>query len=384
MTHSPTVCPLNPPEDEDLFDYYYNIPGSTPGTLSIDPTADATRIDIVHYGPDFLNIAKNRSPQEAFSCLSSNQGVFWIDVQGLGTESVLRDLGTLFQLPLLILEDVVNVPHRPKLEYHTDFLLIITQMVMNRPNRGFYCEQISFILHHNYLITIQEETHRDPFDPIRQRLEKNIGMIRRAGADYLCYALIDAIVDNYFPVLESYGDRLEDLEDIAVTNPTEETLNAIYDIRRELLSLRRNIWPQREIFNTLLRDGNPYIKPETLTYFRDCYDHTIQIIDVIETYREIASSLMDVYLSAMSNKLNEVMKTLTIISTIFIPLTFIAGIYGMNFNPDKSPFNMPELEWYWGYFLCLGVMGLITLIQLYLFKRRGWFKRSLFHRQQGR
>ncbi|MFM1842502.1 MAG: hypothetical protein RLZZ490_1238, partial [Cyanobacteriota bacterium] len=298
-----------------------------------------------------------------------------IDVQGLGTESVLRELGILFHLPLLLLEDVVNVPQRPKVEYHDQFLLIITQMVMLRPKRGFYCEQISFILHHNYLITIQEETQRDPFDPIRQRIDKNIGQIRHAGADYLCYALIDAIVDNYFPVLESYGDRLEDLEDIAVTNPTEDTLNSIYDIRRELLSLRRNIWPKREIFNTLLRDGNPYITPETLNYFRDCYDHTIQIIDVIETYREIASSLMDVYLSAMSNKLNEVMKTLTIISTIFIPLTFIAGIYGMNFNPDRSPFNMPELEWYWGYFICLGMMIIITLIQLYLFKRRGWFKR---------
>jgi magnesium transporter len=295
----------------------------------------------------------------------------------LGDEKILREIGEIFKLPPLILEDIVNVPQRPKLEYHPDFLLIITQMVMVK-NQGFWTEQVSFILGKNYLLTIQEEPLRDPFDPVRNRLEKNIGFIRQLGADYLCYALIDAIVDNFFPVLENYGDRLEDLEEEAIEKPNYQTLSKIYQIRRELLAFRRLVWPQREIFNSLIRDGSDHISPTAINYLRDCYDHTIQIIDVIETYRELASGLTDVYLSATGNKMNEIMKVLTVISTIFIPLTFIAGVYGMNFNPAKSPFNMPELDWYWGYFLCLGTMLLISGIQVYIFWKKGWFRNVLF------
>ena len=366
----------NPSEEtEDLFDYYYHAPGSAPGTLSIESDAYPTEIDIFDYTPERINHSQNLTTQEIIPYLDT-ESISWIDIQGLGDEKILREIGEIFKLPLLILEDIVNVPQRPKLEYHPDFLLIITQMVMVK-NKGFWTEQVSFILGKNYLLTIQEEPLRDPFDPVRNRLEKNVGFIRQLEADYLCYALIDSIVDNFFPVLESYGDRLEDLEEEAIEKPNYQTLTKIYQIRRELLAFRRLVWPQREIFNSLIRDGSDHISPTVINYLRDCYDHTIQIIDVLETYRELASGLTDVYLSATGNKMNEIMKVLTVISTIFIPLTFIAGVYGMNFNPEKSPFNMPELNWYWGYFLCLGAMLLISGIQIYIFWKKGWFRNGL-------
>ena len=363
-------------EEEDLFDYYYHAPGSEPGTLSIEPDAYPTEINIFDYTPERIDHSKGLTAKEIIPYLDT-ESVSWIDIQGLGDEKVLREIGEIFQLPLLVLEDIVNVPQRPKLELYPDFLLITTQMVMAK-KKGFWTEQVSFILGKNYLLTIQEEPLRDPFDPVRNRLERNIGLIRQLGEGYLCYALIDAIIDNFFPVLEAYGDRLEILEEEAITKPNNRTLKKIYKIRRELLAFRRLVWPQREIFNSLIRDGSEHIDPSILNYVRDCYDHTIQIIDVIETYRELASGLTDVYLSATGNKMNEIMKVLTIISTIFIPLTFIAGVYGMNFNTEKSPYNMPELNSYWGYFICLGIMLFISIVQVYIFWKKGWFQNNLY------
>ena len=232
---------------------------------------------------------------------------------------------------------------------------------------------MSLILCKHYLLTVQEEPERDCFNPVRERVKTKRGTIRDRGTDYLAYLLWDSIIDGFFPVLEAYGDRIAELEDEVVMYPTQNTLQTIYQIRRELLALRRAIWPQREAINTLLRDGNSLISPEVLLYLRDCYDHTIQIIDIVENYRELAAGLMDVYLSVMGNKMNEIMKFLTVISSIFIPLTFIAGIYGMNFNTEKSPLNMPELNWYWGYPLCWGVMGTIAVSLVYFFWRKGWF-----------
>ena len=371
----PVKSPDLPEQEEDLFDYYYHAPGSAPGTLSIEPDAYPTEINIFDYTPDRINHFQGLTPQEIVPYLDT-ESVSWIDIQGLGDEKILREIGEIFHLPLLVLEDIVNVPQRPKLELYPDFLLITTQMVMAK-KKGFWTEQVSFILGKNYLLTIQEEPLRDPFDPVRNRLERSIGLIRQLGAGYLCYALIDAIIDNFFPVLEAYGDRLEILEEEAITKPNSSTLKKIYKIRRELLAFRRLVWPQREIFNSLVRDGSQHIDPSILNYVRDCYDHTIQIIDVIETYRELASGLTDVYLSATGNKMNEIMKVLTIISTIFIPLTFIAGVYGMNFNPEKSPYNMPELNSYWGYFICLGIMLFISIVQIYIFWQKGWFRNAL-------
>ncbi len=368
-------------EEEDLFEYYYNTPGSAPGTLGIAPDALPTEIVLIDYTAEQATEYSSLTPEECLPYLNT-ESVSWIDVRGLGSEKVLRRLGSVFKLPDLILEDIVNVPQRPKLENHPDYVLIVTQMVMPKRKEGFWIEQISFILGEHYLLTVQEEPERDPFFPVKRRIHNNLGTIRQRGINYLTYALIDAIIDGYFPVLEHYGERLEDLEDEVVDNASEKTLGKIYRIRRELLALKRAIWPQREVFNALLRDGSPYMSAEVLHYLRDCYDHTVQIIDVIQAYRELASGLLDVYLSVLSHRMNEVMKLLTIISTIFIPLTFIAGIYGMNFNPEKSPFNMPELNWYWGYVFCLALMTAIAAVQVYFFWQRGWFKKAPLRRQQ--
>jgi magnesium transporter len=248
-------------------------------------------------------------------------------------------------------------------------------MVLKESGRGFYSEQVSFILGKHYLLTVQEEPEHDCFGVVRDRIRTNKGTIRKRGADYLAYTLLDAIVDGFFPILEVYGESIEDLEDEVVETPTRQTLEKIHKLKRELLTLRRSIWPLRDAINLLIRDtSTELVGDDVRIYLRDCYDHTVQVLDMVETYRELASSLMDVYLSSVSNRMNEIMKVLTVISTIFIPLTFVAGVYGMNFNPDKSPFNMPELNWYWGYPACWAVMLGIALVLIYYFKRKGWFE----------
>jgi magnesium transporter len=253
--------------------------------------------------------------------------------------------------------------------------VIITQMVLlKEQGSSFWSEQVSFVLGKHYLLTVQEEPKRDCFQPVRDRIRTGKGSIRKQGADYLAYTLLDAIMDGFFPVLETYGERIEELEEEVVTNPTRQTLEKIYRVRRELLALRRAIWPQRDAINALIRDGSDLISPEVRVYLRDCYDHAVQVMDLVETYRELASGLMDVYLSSVGNRMNEIMKFLTVMSSIFIPLTFIAGIYGMNFNTDKSPWNMPELNWYWGYPVCLAVMFAIAAGLVFFFWRRGWFE----------
>jgi magnesium transporter len=359
-----------------MFDYSYDKPGSLPGTLYIEEDARPSEIVLIDYNSEGATRLSNITPEECAAYLDKDS-VSWVDVVGLGSEEILYRLGKVFHLHNLVLEDVVNVPQRPKVEDYQDQLLIITQMVIGKEREtGFWIEQVSFVLGEHYLLTVQEEASRDCFHSVRDRIRHNKGTIRQRGADYLAYALWDAIIDGYFPVLEDYGERLEDLEDEVIVNPTNQTLTKIYQIKRELLALRRAIWPQRDAINSLLRDENALIGSEVRIYLRDCYDHTVQIIDMVETYRELASGLMDVYLSAVSNKMNEIMKILTVISTIFIPLTFIAGIYGMNFNSDKSPWNMPELNWYWGYPLCWAVMLTTAAFLVYFFWQRGWFKNT--------
>jgi magnesium transporter len=274
------------------------------------------------------------------------------------------------------------VPERPKIEDYEDQLLIIARMVVPKDNGfGFYSEQVSLILSKTYLLTVQEEPEHDCFEAVRSRIEKSKGIIRKSGADYLTYALLDAIIDGFFPVLERYGEQIEDLEEEVIVKPTQKTLQKIYKIRRELLQLRRAIWPQRDVISSLMRDSGELISDEVRIYLRDCYDHAIQVIDMVETYRELTSGLMDVYLSAVSNKMNEIMKLLTVVSSIFIPLTFVAGIYGMNFNTEKSPYNMPELNWYWGYPMCLAIMAAIAGGLVFFFWRRGWLERSVTMKQ---
>ncbi|MEB3830848.1 magnesium/cobalt transporter CorA [Phormidium sp. CCY1219] len=381
FTTSEVVAPgdRHEEEEESYVDYFYDEPGSMPGTLSIESDASPPTLILIDYNFSKATRVELGSPETCIPYLDK-QSVSWIDVQGLGSEDILQRLGKVFELHPLLLEDIVNVPQRPKVEDYQSQQVIIARMVMLKEERPdpdeeyFMSEQVSFVLGKHYLLTVQEEPEHDCFGPVRDRIRTNKGNIRKYGADYLAYALLDALIDGFFPVLEAYGERIQDLEDEVVLNPTTHTLGKIYKLRRELLYLRRSIWPQRNAISKLIREGSPLIGEEVSIYLRDCYDHTIQVLDMVETYRELASGLMDVYLSAVSNKMNEVMKLLTVISTIFIPLTFIVGVYGMNFNPEVSPWNMPELNWYWGYPAVWVLMVAIATVLICFFWRRGWFK----------
>jgi magnesium transporter len=359
--------PFSTPQ-EDEWEYFYDVPGAAPGTLNISTDAYPPKFFLIDYSDSSASRLHLESPEACIPYLDSNS-VSWVDVQGFGNEDVMYRLGKVFSLHPLVLEDVVNVPQRPKIEDYERQLVIIAQMVVPKPDgMGFWREQVSLVLGQYYLLTVQEEPEHDCFDPVRHRIRADKGTIRHRGADYLAYALLDAIIDGFFPVLEDYGERIEALENEVVSFPTPYTLEKIHLVRRELLMLRRAIWPQREAINTLIRDSSPLISHDVQIYLRDCYDHAIQVLDMVETYRELASSLMDVYLSSISNRMNEVMKVLTVFSTLFMPITFVVGVYGMNFE------FMPELKWRWGY---LSVWILMLSIEgglAYFFWRRGWFR----------
>ncbi len=370
-----TLQPVSPDVEDDnsYIDYHYHSPGELPGALDIDPNSPPPVIVLIDYCKDDATRCELSTPEEVIPYLDT-ESVSWVDVKGFGNEEIMQRLGQVFNLHPLVLEDMVNVPQRPKVEEHPEQLLIIARMVTLREDEEtFESEQVSFVLGKHYLLTVQEEPHYDSFGPIRERIRTSKGAIRCSNADYLTYALLDSIIDGFFPVLEIYGEQLEELEDEVVINPSRQTLQKIHDLKRDLLTLRRAIWPQRDAINALIRDGSVLISDDVRVYLRDCYDHTIQVLDMVETYRELASSLMDIYLSSVSNKMNEVMKVLTVTSSIFIPLTFIAGVYGMNFNPEKSPFNMPELNAFWGYPICLAAMLLTAIAMVTLFWKRGWF-----------
>lgn len=355
-------------------DYFYDEPGSLPGTLDIDDDAPQAKIVLIDYNETRATKIDIEKPEDCLPYLDSDS-VSWIDIRGLGGEETWHKLGQVFNLHPLALEDIVNVPQRPKVEEFEEQIVIIARMVtLKEDTHSFISEQISLVLGKHYLMTVQEEPLYDCLDPIRKRIRTNKGTIRKLGPDHLAYSLIDAIIDGFFPVLEVYGELIEDLEDEVVAAPTHKTLDKIHKVKRDLLMLRRAIWPQRDAINCLIRDGNDLISNEVRVYLRDCYEHTIQILDMVETYRELASSLMDIYLSSISNRMNEIMKILTIISSIFIPLTFIAGVYGMNFKSENSPWNMPELSWYWGYPVTIAIMLIIALCMTFFFWRKGWFR----------
>jgi magnesium transporter len=338
--------------------------GARPGTLVINSHAQKPAIHVIEYTPDRVQ-EHDISEVEQLRPFLQAGSVAWVDVQGLGDEKVLRALGDVFGLHALALEDVVNVPQRPKLEPFDEHVLCISRMVMERAAQTIETEQVSLIIGRNYLLTFQER-HGDVLDPVRRRIRQGQGPIRKAGPDYLAYAIIDALIDGYYPVMETFGEYLESLEDEIVVNPRTAILQRIHHVKRELLAIRRAIWPQREVVNALIRDENPFITDNVRVYLRDCYDHCVQIIDVVETYRELAGGLMDVYLSSVGNRQNEVMKVLTIMASIFIPLTFMAGVYGMNFQ------NMPELQTRWGYPLLLAAMVVVVVAMILFFRRKGW------------
>jgi len=292
--------------------------------------------------------------------------VTWFNVDGLHQTDIIEKLGRYFELHPLLLEDIVNTDQRPKLDDYGNYLFFVIKMIRyDEKESKIESEQVSFILGSNYVISFQENAG-DIFDPLRERIRNSKGVIRRMGADYLAYSLMDTVVDNYFIILEKLGDRIEFLEDELVVNPSIETLQNIHTIKREMIFLRKSIWPLREIVSRMERGGFKLIKETTEIYLRDVYDHTIQVIDAIETYRDLLSGMLDIYLSSISNKMNEIMKVLTIIGTIFIPLTFIAGIYGMNFM------YMPELGWDWSYPSVLLFMLIIGIIMIFYFRSKKW------------
>ena len=380
-----SVTRFRSPHAKQHLEYFGEHGSGSPGMLRILPDASAPEIALLDYGATGYEQMHCVKPDAVIPYLDRDS-VAWIDVKGLGHAATLEQLGQVFKLHPLLLEDIVNVPQRPKVEETDDQLLVIARMVtLVTEEERFITEQVSFVLGAHYLLSVQEEPDYDCFAGVRERIRSSKGTIRQMGADYLLYALLDAIVDGFFPVLEHYGEQLELLEDEVVANPSATTLEKIHRMKRELLTLRRAIWPQRDAINSLIRDGNALITPEVRVYLRDCYDHAIQVLDMVEMYREVASSLMDVYLSSVSNRMNEIMKFLTVMSSIFIPLTFIAGIYGMNFNTEKSPWNMPELNHPWGYFICLMSMIAIAIGLLTLFWRWGWFENySRLKTEEGR
>lgn len=307
---------------------------------------------------------------DAVGALLGRWPVLWLNVDGLGDAETIAEIGRLFDLHPLALEDVLNVHQRPKDESYGTYHFVVAQMVM--ANDGLESEQISLFFGTHFVLTFQQRAG-DCFDPVRERIRKSQGRVRGNGADYLAYALLDAIVDAYFPVLEELGERMEALEDRVVAEPERRVIGEIHAAKRDLLTLRRAVWPLRDALNSLLRDTS-LLSEETRLYLRDGYDHAVRILDVVETDREIASGLLDVYLSSVSNRMNEVMKVLTIIATVFIPLSFIAGVYGMNFNPDVSPWNMPELNWRYGYPFAVGAMAAVGIGLLVYCWRKGWFR----------
>jgi magnesium transporter len=296
-----------------------------------------------------------------------DSGVLWIDVEGLSDPSVVRVIGERFGFHTLALEDVLNVPQRPKVEWYGEHLLLVLREV-RYPEP---VEQVSFFLGDRVVVSFQERPG-DCFDPVRERLRQGKGRIRTEGADFLLYALCDLVLDAFFPTLEKLGDAVEEMEERVLVSPVPETFLAIRRLKRELLEVRHAVWPARDALNLLLIEEHDLIRPGTKVFFRDCYDHTVQLMDMVESFREMASGLVDEYMSAVSNRMNEIMKVLTVMATIFIPLTFIVGVYGMNFDTKASPYNMPELAWAYGYPVLLFLMAAVAGGMLYYFRRKRW------------
>ena len=340
--------------------------GSAPGTLVYTgpDRAEPVRISLVEYDQESLDERLLTDPD--FGEMARSSRVTWINIDGLNDLELIKNIGSAFDLHLLTLEDLVSTGQRPKHEEYEDYFFVVLRMLtLDADEWRVKEEQVSIILGDGYVLSFQETTG-DVWDAVRDRIRTPPARIRGRGADYLAYALIDAIVDHYFQILEKVGDKVEELETEVLENPTTDTMHRIHQLRQEMLVVRRAVWPLRELTNSLIRTDSTLISDETEIFLRDVYDHTVQVIDTSETLREVVSGLMDLYLSSVSNRMNEIMKVLTIMASIFIPLTFMAGVYGMNFQ------NMPELGIPWAYPALLVVMVAVGLGLLLLFKRKGW------------
>jgi magnesium transporter len=342
-------------------------PGAEPGIVQPDPRAKKPSLRVMAYGPDECCEREISSVSELPPFLE-RYAITWLNVEGLGDADVLKAIGELFGLHKLSLEDVVNTHQRAKVEEYGDRLFIVARMVSL--NERVETEQIALFVGQKFVVTFQEGQPGDTLEPVRQRLRTAHGRIRGLNSGHLAYALLDAVIDGYFPVIEQLGDRLEDLEDRVLARPDYHVITQVHELRRELLLLRRAIWPHREALNQLVREEHQLITDEVRIYLRDVYDHTVQLVDLVEVYRETCTSVRDVYLSSVSNRMNEIMKALTVISTIFLPLSFIAGVYGMNFD------YLPEIHWRFGYAFAWGLMVAVSGVMLYWFWRRGWLRRG--------
>ncbi len=355
-----------------FFTKRYHPPGTPPGTLVEIPDKKAAplRIQLVDYSFDQVTIREDVQASECRAYLE-RESVTWIHVQGHPTEAALRELGSDFHLHSLALEDVLNTGQRPKVDLFDDQSFV----VMNLPLIGPECveiKQISFFLSETFLISFCAGDFA-PFESVVKRLQDRGTRLRSRGADFLLYSLVDVVVDRGFPVLEAFGQQLEDLEEQILEASGHETLEKIHKVKRELIMFRHTLWPQREVVNQLLRGENALIKDDTLIYLRDCYDHAIQVMEMLETYRDMSGSMLEIYLSNVNNRMNEIMRVLTVIATIFIPLTFIVGVYGMNFDRNAGAWNMPELGWPYGYLLIWLLMIGVAAVMVLFFRRRGWF-----------
>ncbi len=340
--------------------------GLPPGTPVFvgDRKVEQTRLTVIDYDDERLEERELGSVEECFPYRDTGT-VTWVNVDGVHDVELVQQLCSHFGVHPLVQEDIVNTAQRPKVEEYDDRLYIVVRMLYRSPAGELVSEQVSLILGEHFVISFQEQPG-DVFEALRERLRQHKGRARKTGPDYLAYLLLDAVVDGYFLLFEPYGERSEKLEAELMSSPTPKSLQAVQRMKRELLFLRKAVWPLRELLAALQRTESKLVRRTTGVYLRDVYDHTIQVIDTIETFRDTASGLLDMYLSSVSNRTNEVMKVLTIIATIFIPLTFIAGVYGMNFR------FMPELRWPWGYFGALGVMAVVALVMVVYFKRKKW------------
>lgn len=362
-----------------MFQTRHALPGSPPATLiphSSPGNGSKPEVTLIEFNANEIHERRIDNIDDLVAHLKEDH-VTWINIDGLGDITALQALGKRFHLHPLALEDVLNTGQRPKVEQYDGHLFILAQMVYNDEQHKTCGEQVSMFLAEKCLITVQEEGDYDVFNPVRERLRSGRGFIRRMSADYLAYALLDSIIDHYYPVLDRMGSAVEEIEDQLLDRPSREMVHTLHEYKRLLTQLRRFIWPMRDVVNELLHHQDGPITEDTKIYLRDCYDHTVQLMDLVESYRDVTAGLMELYLSTVGLRTNEVMRVLTVISAIFIPLTFIAGVYGMNFAaapPENRPLsmNMPELYQPYGYPAVLLVMLAIAIVQLYIFKRKGW------------
>jgi magnesium transporter len=342
--------------------------GLVPGALVHvgDTKAESGRISFIDYDEQNFQERQVSDIEECFP-FKETPTVTWINIDGLHDIGLIEKLGSRFELHPLILEDILNTTQRPKFEDFENYIFVVLKMLsFDEVNQTIQAEQVSLVLGANFVLSFQERVG-DVFDQIRDRIRNSKGRIRKMGSDYLAYSLLDAVVDNYFLILEKIGEKIEYMEEELVTEAAEKSLRQIHSLKREMIYLRKSVWPLRELLGSLERSESALIKPATAVYLRDVYDHTIQVIDTVETYRDMVSGMLDIYLSSVSNRTNAVMKVLTIIATIFIPLTFITGIYGMNFE------HMPELKYKWMYpYGFWGAIVVMIVLMFIYFRREKW------------